>query len=90
MLCRHCGRNGPRAGRGLCIACYAKPAVRSRYPLLCAHGHPGEADFNGTARPAERATDAVPGSEEKIAILTERAAERRELWHPEDGRGIMS
>jgi hypothetical protein len=37
------------------------------------------------ARPADTATDAQPDSEEKIAVLTERAAQRRELWHAEDG-----
>jgi len=44
-------------------------------------------DFNGRVLPAESATDARPGSEEKIAVLTQRAAQRRELWHREDGRG---
>jgi hypothetical protein len=30
-------------------------------------------------------TDAVPGSEEKIRVLTERASRREELFHPLDG-----
>jgi hypothetical protein len=30
-------------------------------------------------------TDAAPGSEEKIRVLTERASRREELFHPLDG-----
>jgi hypothetical protein len=30
-------------------------------------------------------TDAPPGSEQKILVLTERAARRLPLFHPEDG-----
>ena len=32
--------------------------------------------------------DATPGSPEKIRILTERAARREQLFHPEDTPGI--
>jgi hypothetical protein len=31
-------------------------------------------------------TDAIPGTEEKIAILTRRAAQGEQLFHPEDMR----
>ena len=41
-------------------------------------------DFEGPAPAAEHATDALPGTAEKIAVLTERVAQNRELWHPED------
>jgi hypothetical protein len=30
-------------------------------------------------------TDAAPGTEEKIRVLTERAARREQLFHPLDG-----
>jgi hypothetical protein len=30
-------------------------------------------------------TDAAPGSEEKIRVLTERASRREQLFHPLDG-----
>lgn len=30
-LCRHCNKQPPRAARGLCWACYQKPAVRQQY-----------------------------------------------------------
>lgn len=31
-------------------------------------------------------TEALPGSSDKVAILMERAAAGRALWHPKDGR----
>ncbi len=38
-------------------------------------------------RPASNPTDAMPGSEEKIRVLMERASRREELRHPAD-RGL--
>jgi len=32
-------------------------------------------------------TAALPGTEEKILIMIERAARREQLFHPQDGRG---
>ncbi len=31
-------------------------------------------------------TDALPGSEEKVRVLAERARQRLALWHPLDAR----
>src|SRR5207237_452314 len=41
-------------------------------------------NFCGTAPLPPAATSAAPGSEEKIAILAERAKNRLSLWHPDD------
>ena len=62
-------------------------AIRVRYPVACSEGG---GDCHGRATQADEPTHAWPGSEEKIAVLTERAARRQELWHPEDGRGLMT
>jgi hypothetical protein len=45
----------------------------------------GEASFYGPANIPEAPTAAPPGSEEKIRIMTERAARREQLFHPHDG-----
>ena len=44
----------------------------------------GVCDFNGRAALAAEPTSAPPGSPEKVAILIERARQRRALWHPQD------
>lgn len=41
-------------------------------------------DFNGPAQLPEEPTTAIPGSAEKIAILTERVQRRQALHHPLD------
>lgn len=42
-------------------------------------------DFNGAAAmPAP--TSALPATAEKLAVLTQRASCRQNLWHPQDGR----
>ena len=45
-------------------------------------------DFYGLATPVESATNARPGTKEKIAVLAERAGREQELWHPDDGKRI--
>jgi hypothetical protein len=37
-------------------------------------------------KPATHPTDALPGSLEKIRVLTRRAELGQELWHPDDAR----
>ncbi len=86
MSCLHCDRDRGLSGRNLCSTCYYQLEIRNRYPLVLAHGYSGDVDFNGLPPPAESATGALPGTEEKIAVLAERAAQRRALWHPEDGK----
>jgi hypothetical protein len=41
-------------------------------------------DFYGPALPPVSPTTATPGTEDKIKVLTERAEQGRELWHPHD------
>lgn len=44
-----------------------------------------EFDFFGPASMPGEPTDALPGSEQKIRVLIERAARREQLFHPDDG-----
>src|SRR2546425_1080010 len=85
MPCQHCKRNCGLTDRGLCPTCYDKPRIRARYPLVRAHHYARDADFNGATQLPESPTDALPGSETKIAVLTERTAQERTLGHPENG-----
>src|SRR5687767_12671696 len=44
-----------------------------------------EPEFDGPASLPGEPTEALPGSEKKIRIMTERAARREQLFHPLDG-----
>jgi hypothetical protein len=58
--------------------------VREQYPSTSKYARRGVGNFCGTAPLPPAPTSAVPGSEEKIAILEERARNRQSLWHPDD------
>lgn len=83
-MCRHCQRL-PNRCRGLCWVCYHRPEIRQHYPLppnrqtRCGHG-----SANRRAVLPPTPTDALPGSEEKIQILAERARLGQQLFHPDD------
>ena len=62
-----------RKARGLCLVCYYE---------LKAELTPNESGSTGRY-PAEPTT-ALPGTEEKIRVMRERAARREKLFHPED------
>ena len=57
------------------------------YPSTSKYGSWSNAEAPPGPRPLPDApTDAQPGSEEKIRILTERAAAGTQLFHPQDNR----
>ena len=84
MLCRHCQKVKSNRPRGLCWSCYYRPGVRDQYPSTSKFARRGVTDFNGATKTAGQPTDALPGSEEKVAVLAERARLGLSLWHPLD------
>ncbi len=85
MLCRHCQRVRSNRPRGLCWACYYTPGVREQYPITSKFARRGVGDFYGPAPLPAMPTSALPGTQEKVAVLEERARMRQNLWHPADG-----
>lgn len=83
MLCRHCQKVKSNRPRGLCWSCYYTPGVRDQYPSTSKFARRGVKDFNGRTKLGEPTT-ALPGTEEKIRILMERARLGLSLFHPED------
>jgi hypothetical protein len=82
MVCRHCGhRTQSGRPRGLCWSCYYTPEVRARYPAQVIRG---VGLFAGPSPQPMKATRALPGSPEKVAVLEQRARLGQELWHPQD------
>ena len=84
MLCRHCKKVRSNRPRGLCWSCYYSPGVREQYPSTSKFARRGVGDFNGSTAVAARPTEALPGSEDKVAVLAERARLGLSLWHPRD------
>lgn len=74
--CRHCGDLFERieANRGLCFYCWSHKKIRYEYLPVC---------FKAQPLPAF-ATEAPPGSDEKIEIMRERLLNREQLFHPDD------
>jgi hypothetical protein len=54
------------------------------YPSTSKFARRGVCDFNGRTAPAARPTAAIPGTAEKVAVLSERARLGLSLWHPRD------
>jgi len=87
MLCRHCQKVRSNRPRGLCWSCYYTPGVRDQYPSTSKYARRGVSDFNGRASQSVDPTTALPGTEEKVAVLAERARLGMALWHPQDAKG---
>lgn len=90
LACRHCGRPKVNRPRGLCWTCFYAPGVRDKYPSESKF-HPlanavveEEADFNGRIVEPDEPTTALPGTEEKVRVMIQRAALRQGLFHPND------
>jgi len=83
-VCRHCLKGPVNRPRGLCWSCYYRPGVRDRYPSTSKYARRGVGNFNGPTPLPAAPTSAAPGSEEKVAVLAERARLRQSLWHPLD------
>jgi hypothetical protein len=86
-VCVHCRTYGVTRPRGLCFACYADPDVRAGYapvgdPRFHRRGH---ACANAERPRPPEPTAALPGTEEKVAVLESRLAAGYALFHPDDG-----
>jgi len=88
--CRHCGGRYSCRPRGLCWGCYYTPGVKEAYPPTSRYASRGVGGDRTLAPPPAEPTDAAPGSEAKIGVLTARAARGESLWHPSDAGGSVS
>jgi hypothetical protein len=82
--CIHCKKRKINRPRGLCWGCYYAPGVRDLYPPTSKFARHGVEDRLGQVPLPPLATNALPGSVEKMAVLAQRAAMRVSLWHPDD------
>jgi len=76
LKCRQCLKPiSPYRPRRLCHSCYANPWI-----LLLYKPAQVPVDLSGLNEP----TRALPGTPEKMEVLTKRAARREALFHPDD------
>ena len=90
--CRHCGELGVNRPRGLCWRCYYSPDVSLedyQSTSKCARRNPDHLTV-AARKVACTPTKALPGSDEKVAVLEERAAKGQWLWHPDDAQGGLT
>ena len=80
-VCRHCHVKKVNRPRGLCWTCYHTPGLRERCESTSKFARRGVPDFNGRHQPAPWPTEALPRSQEKVAVLEERARAGVNLWH---------
>jgi len=83
MLCRNCQKVKSNRPRGLCWSCYYTPGVREQFPSTSKFARRGVKDFNGRTKLGDP-TPALPGSEEKVRVLMDRARLGLSLFHPQD------
>jgi hypothetical protein len=82
--CNHCGEVRLWSSRGLCWRCHRDPRVREAFADPAPSATDNDAcDFYGRGKPTTP-TAALPGSPEKIEVLTQRAQSREAMFHPED------
>lgn len=80
-LCGHCQARVVSRPRGLCVHCYNIPKIRAtRVSKNAEHYIEKATKIDSTWVP----TTALPGSEEKIAIMQKRFARRQPIFHPKD------
>lgn len=80
--CRHCKVRVGNRQKGLCWSCSLDDSVRSLYPTTSKYGRRGVGlvAMKGSTTP----TVYEAGSDEKIAIMAERAAAGLPLFDPSD------
>jgi hypothetical protein len=86
-ICRHCCKNKVNRPRGLCWGCFYAPGVRDLYPSTSKRGQHSHDNYGGHA-PPPTATNSLPGSPAKMAVLSERLTLEVSLWHDRDATDL--
>jgi hypothetical protein len=95
--CGHCGETKLKLrNRGLCWRCYYTPSIRIQYDAQAGRfgairpTRENFADHCGGYEKPKKKTTAIAGSNEKLSELAKRAAQKRSLWHDDDGLPDLS
>lgn len=91
-LCKHCRKYFKNRPRGLCFSCYENMTIRLLYPVDHRYmpQHPLAKEYYGFSNDQRKLpphpTTALPGTPDKIAVMTERLLQGYQLHHPLDPR----
>ena len=83
-MCRRCRIKKANRPLGMCWTCYYTPGARDRFQSTSKFARRGVGDFYGKVKPPPVPTNALPGSDEKVAVMAERASGFFSLFHPSD------
>jgi hypothetical protein len=94
IICRHCGNKRRHIHRGLCNTCYHyRPGVRQMYALIVVPKPDKPKKPKGTPKNTNKRLPLPPeptehptGSDEKIAVMSARASDGYQIFHPLDNR----
>jgi hypothetical protein len=82
-LCVHCQRYVNLYDKGLCWRCTSEPLIRDRILSVSSSGRRGSGLRVVRGR-CPQPTSFLPGTPEKIEVMTQRAARGEELHHEDD------
>lgn len=85
VMCRHCQKKAVSRPRGLCWDCYYTPGVKELYPPTSKYARRGVGSGMRALPLAPETTLAMPGTEEKVAVMAWRAQNGFAIFHPDDG-----
>lgn len=86
-MCLHCQTMKCARPRGLCCVCFDQTEIREQYPTSPRWNRTGTEvppDKSGPCDPPPYATNAPPGSDEKMDVLSQRALAGVDLFHAAD------
>lgn len=86
--CRHCQKFYINRPRGLCWRCFYTPGLKELYPPTAPCGRRGHG-MNGMKDPHVKPTHHLPLTEEKMAVLEQRAANCQPLFSKDDARRTL-
>lgn len=85
LMCRHCRLKAVNRARGLCWDCYYTPGTKELYPSTSKYARRGFGNIAGELPLPSETTSAIPGTEEKVAVMEARATAGCRIFHPGDG-----
>ena len=88
MRCLNCRVKNANRPRGLCWRCYYTLGLREDFAPVNKFGRRAEVGLTQKVK-TPTPTDAMPGTEEKVAVLVSRAANGEALWHPDDAKHFV-
>lgn len=91
MICKHCGKSTCSRPRQLCWSCFYNLEIRKKYPpAIGKRLRIGLGIGNYTGKIPSEPTQFKCGSEEKIALMSERIARGELPCHPDDNKVMVN